>query len=272
MSSNDNHPGGAIRIASAGHAIFAVTLIGLGALGLVKGDFDATWPSVPKSVPGRELLAYVCALVYLGSGLGLLWQRTAALASRVLLGFLLIWLLVGALPPVFYLHPTLLAAWGFGKTAMLVAAAWVFYVWLAGDRDRQHLRYVTGDNGLRIARVLCGLALIPFGLAHFVYLKETVVLIPGWLGPPAFWAYLTGGAFVAAGLATLTGVCARLAATLLVAQLAGFTLLVWLPRVATGDLSPFQWGELVVTVALMAAAWVVADSYRGRPWLARVGP
>jgi hypothetical protein len=259
----------AMHIASVGHAVFAVTLIGLGILGLIKGDFGPTWPPLPKGTPAplREALVYVCALVYLGSGIGLLWRRTAAVASRLLLGYLLVWLLLLRMPQVFYLHPTLLAAWGFGQTAVIVAGAWVLYVWFVGDRDAQRLRFATGENGLRIARVLCGLALIPFGLAHFVFLKETVVLVPGWLGSSAFWAYFTGGAFIAAGLAILSGVWARLAATLLVLQLGAFALLVWLPRVVTGNLSAFQWGEVVTTVVLMAAAWVVADSYRGKAWL-----
>jgi len=47
-----------------------------------------------------------------------------------------------------------------------------------------------------------------------------------------------------------------------------FGLLVWFPIVATTFLTPFQWGEVVITIALTAAGWVVADSYRDTPWLA----
>lgn len=252
-----------MRIGRLSHAVFAATLIAIGIMGLVKGDFDATWPPVAKGVPAREVLAYLCSFVYLLCGLGLLWQRTAAVASRVLLAYVLAWLLFVRVPQVFLLRPTLLAFWGFGETAVIVAGAWVLYVCFAGDRDRQRLGFATGDNGLRIARALYGVALIPFGLAHFVYLKQTTVLIPGWLPGPTAWAYLTGGAFVVAGLAILAGVYARLAAALSTLQLFLFLLLVWVPRLAAGSLSAFQQGEVVVGVVLTASAWVVADSYRG---------
>ena len=265
MNSNSAE-GRGIRIASAGHAFFAAVMIWLGVMGLGKGAFVQIWEPVPRWVPMRELLAYLCAVISLGSGLGLIWRRTAAVAARVIFASLMVWLLVLRLPNLFFETPVVLVAWTFGSTAVMAAAAWVLYVWFAGERDRQRLGLglglLTGDTGVRMARALFGLSLIPFGLAHFMYLDATTVLIPHWLPWHAAWAYLTGATFIAAGLAVTVGVLGRLAAVLSTLQMGLFSLIVWVPRAWKGGLDDFQRGEFVATWALTAGAWVVADSYR----------
>src|SRR5712664_629646 len=198
----------ALGVASWGHAFFAATMVGLGILGLAQGDFTPTWTGLPKSVPAREVVAYLCALILLVSGIGLLWQRTAVVASRLLLTSFLVWLLLFRVPLIFRAPTATVAWWASGDTAVMAAAAWVLYAWFASDWDRQRFSFASGDKGLRIARVLYGLGLIPFGVAHFTYLERTVGMVPGWLPWHLGWAYFTGGSLVAAGVAIGFGVLA----------------------------------------------------------------
>jgi uncharacterized membrane protein YphA (DoxX/SURF4 family) len=260
-----------MRVISVGHAVFAATLIALGILGLIQGDFAATWQGIPKGLPAREALAYLCAVVPLACGIGLFWRRAAVVASRVLLVYLVLALLLLRLPEVFP-APAVLGSWyGFVETAVYVAAAWVLYAWFATGRDRRWLHFATGNSGLRIARVLFGAALIFFGASHFVYVNLTTPLVPGWLPAHPFWAYFFGCTYIAAGVAILVGVLARPAAALAAVQMGIFTLVVWVPMLAAGHMHSItgsSWREFVASWTLTAAGWVVADSCRGIPWLA----
>jgi uncharacterized membrane protein len=257
-----------MRIASVGHAVFAATMIALGILGLAQGDFAPIWQPVPPGLPAREALAYLCGAVSLASGIGLLFPRAAAATSRVLFVYLLLWLLLFKMRFIL-LAPLVEGSYqSCGETAVIVAGAWVLYAWFATDSDRKNLGFAIGDKGVRIARVLYGLAMIAFGLSHFAYLNMTAPLVPGWLRAPVFWAYFTGCTFLAAGAAVLVGVYARLAAALSALQIGLFTLLVWVPVLAAGHVSAGQWGEFVVSWTITTGAWLVAESYRGLPWLA----
>jgi len=256
----------AIHIASFGHVLFAVTMIALGIMGLIRGNFVPIWTGVPKAFPARVLLAYLCAVISLGSGVGLLWSRAAGFAARALLAYLVAWMLLFRVPLIVRDPASNGAWWVCGETAVMIAGAWVLAIRFAGDRGGQGPGFVVGAKALAIARGLYGFGLIVFGVAHFTFLERTVSMVPSWLPWHLGWAYVTGAALIAAGVATGVGVWARLAAMLSAWELSLFTLLVWVPLIVVGP-NADQFDEFVDSCALTAVAWLVAESYRSGPLL-----
>jgi len=234
-----------MRITGAGHLLFASTLIALGLLGLIQGDFTALWQPVPQDFPLRAPLAYLCAIICLAGGAGLLHERVDILAAQLLSATFLLWILFLKLPAILR-APTSTDAWeNCAETAVIASAALVLL------------------GRLAVARIFYGMGMVIFGLAHFAYLKETASLVPAWLPAPTVWAGFTGAAYVAAGLSILSGVQARLAAMLSAVQMGLFTLLVWIPIIASpGPKTAFQWSETMLSWVLTLAGWVMADSYR----------
>ncbi len=244
--------------------VFAATMIALGVIGFIKGDFAPIWQPSPESILARELLVYLCAFVSLAGGVGLLFRRAAPIAARLLLIYFLSWLLLFRLSKFFRALASQDSWSGWAETATITAGAWILYIWFATDWDTRHFRLATGGTGLRIARIAYGVALIIFGVAHFNYLKETATLVPDWLPWHLFWAFFFGCTFVASGLAVLIGVCARLATAMAALQLGIFTLFVWVPVIMKHP-DAFQWSEFLISVAATAGAWMLANSYRQLP-------
>ena len=253
------------RVPSLGQIVFALTMIWLGLLGLERAYLPPAWAGVPDSFPGHAVVAYLCATISLVSGLGLLSRRTTLPASALLLATYLLWFLVVRVSHIFTAPTALDTWWGFGDTFVMGSAPLILYAGAAGPAGRWSFPPFLGARGVRIARCAYGIAMIPFGIAHFLYLKETAALVPSYLPWHTAIAFGTGCAFLAAGVAMLTGVYARLAATLSFVQMAGFTILCWVPVVIAGP-NAGQWAEFINSVALTAAAWVMAESYRGIPW------
>jgi len=246
-----------MRIIGFGQVLFALAVAGLGLLSLGSGDFALNWQPVPAWLPQREALAYASGAILLIGGLAVLVKPTARLAGLVLTINFLVWLVLLQIPRV-------VAGWshagswlGFGETSVLVAGAGAI---LASLQDAK--------VGLRLVRLLFGVALPLIGLSHFVYLKETVALVPVYIPGPDALAYFTGAAHIAAGFAVLFSLLPRLAATLEAAMMGFFALLVWAPRVAVHPTNRFEWTALLISIALSAGAQAVAESYSDQPWLA----
>src|SRR3984893_7091879 len=226
---------------------------------LVYGDFALVWQPVAPWIPGRTVLAYGSGLIMLLGGVGLLLRATAAWSARILFPYLIVWLLLKV--PALLVAPQMEAVWlGFGELAVLLAGGWVLFAKLAGLREGSPLTFVTGENSIRLARTLFAVSLLPIGLSHIVYVKETAELVPAWLPYRVGWAYLTGAGQIACGLGVLFSIFPRVAAMTEAGMISLFTLLVWVPAVRAALRARLPWTAFFISWAIASAAWVVAQN------------
>lgn len=123
------------------------------------------------------------------------------------------------------------------------------------------LSFVTGEKGIRMARILFAISLIPIGLSHMVYVKDTAQLVPAWLPSRLGWAYVTGVGQMACGVGVLFSIFPRTAAATEAGMLSIFTLLVWVPAIVGAPKARLSWTAFFISWAITAAAWVVASNF-----------
>jgi uncharacterized membrane protein len=248
--------GGAVslRQVGLGRLFFAVSFAAIGAISLVARDFLLSQQPVPPGIPWRETLACVSAALLLASGIGLLVPATARRSALILTAFIALWVLVLELPRALA-HPLLEANWlGVGEDSSMVGGGWLIYCAVAGRTD----------GSVRIARILFGIALVPIGISHFVYLQGAATLIPTFMPLRVPLTALSGAGHIAAGLAIACGVVPRLAAIMETIMESLFTIICWLSAVIVAPANREDWVNLCISTALTAAACAVAQSYGRR--------
>jgi uncharacterized membrane protein YphA (DoxX/SURF4 family) len=242
-----------------GRRVYGLAAIALGLIGLVWDDFALVWQPVPAGLPGRAMLAYAVAAALVLAGAALNLKRSEAFGAAVLtILYALCVLLLHA--PRAAAHPMVVAVWG-GIAEQLALTAGGLVAFAASAR-------IGAPSAARLSRVgilAFGVCLVVFGLMHFFYVGPTAAMVPKWLpAGQAFWAYATGAAHIAAGLAILSGVLARLASVLVTAMFVGFGVLVHAPLLLADAASHLNWTSNAINLALVGAAWVVADALAKR--------
>ncbi len=238
-----------------GWRVYGLGVMALGLTSLAFREFDPGQP-VPEHFPFRTVLSYAAGVLVVAAAAAVELRRTVAwggAALAVYFGLFVVFLLDG--------HQLLthFAEYGiYEQIAMPLAIALgglILYAANAGINATQSARLT------RLCQLVFGVCVLIWGGAHFVYMNMTAPLVPKWLPPSqVFWGYVTGVCFIAAGLAVLTGVKARLAATLLTVMIACFGLLANDRILLTGLSSHFNWSESALNLTLVGVAWVVADS------------
>ena len=208
------------------------------------------WQPVPDGFPLRTPLAILSGAVLIAGGGGLLlpkWERQAALLLALNYGFWTIvlhgWRVLG--------DPGVLIEWnGIAEIGFVTCGAHRFVRVNRTCARRDAAQVGAADGGCLRSHVRLRV--------HFHYLDGTASFVPAWIPPNThFWAAACGAGYLAAGLALLSGVQARLAATLTCLMMACFVVLLHLPRVIAHPELRVEWIMIAVSSSLTGAAWLV---------------
>ena len=259
-----------MRIVGLTQGLFALAFASLAILSLSYGNFVPLGQPFPAWLPWRQGWVYGSALLALAAGVGLCFPRTAVVGAGAICAYETVWALICAI--LIPANPASVGTWyPFCEALTPLAAAWILFTILRWQPVGSQLP-IASQRRVRVAQVLFGLTCAFYGWSHLAYADYTAGMVPNWLPGRLGFAYFTGAGHIAAGVGIIIGILPRLAATLEAIMMSLFGLLVWVPsffahpRPNWATPPQNQWSELVVTLVLAAAAWVVVTSLRNRSW------
>jgi len=230
-------------------ALYASGAILLGIVTIYFGDFAMQWQPVPKGIGMHQPLVWLSGALLVIGGAAILsrkWERAGALLLTVFYGF---WVVALHLP-IAFASAGHIGAWNGPAESLLMTTGGLALLSASAGPMRITMALT--------ARLLAGVCALVFGLAHFNYIDFTASMVPAWIPPSqVFWAWATGAGHFAAGVALVSGIQSRLAATLLAGMMASFVVLLHIPRVIANPEQHVEWIMLAVSSSLTGSVWLV---------------
>jgi uncharacterized membrane protein len=243
---------------AAGRTIFGLGILGLGLQHLLLTDFPAGLEPVPDWVTGRALWASVVGCLLMITGICIVANRRARLASVALATMLVAGTMLLHLPELI-VNPASGGKWVSAFELLALAASALALAALSRREPRLSGRWNALVDRMTVPGIaLLGLSSIVFGTVHFLYAQAVAGLIPGWIPGALAWTYAIGAARIAAGLSLVTRVKAQITATLLTLMYGTWVLIVHIPRVVSSVTDASEWTLLVLAVAFCGGACLVA--------------
>ena len=206
-------------LTTAGRIFYALAILGFGVQYALYGHLRRGLPLCPIWLHPNTILAYALAALCIASGLALLttW-RTTTISLILGLAFL-------GTAALYLMHVNYVAYDGDGRTLFLeclslAASALILHGLSSGSRYT-----------LMPGRLFFAVAMIVFGIQHFLYVRFLSTLVPHYLPGHHLWVIGTGLALIAAGLSIATTIEDRYASYGLFVLFFGWLVLLHIPRI-----------------------------------------
>ncbi len=237
---------------------FAVVALAIENAWCAHGSYASLGPNshsmpVLPFMPAIPWLVVPFAMLWVGCGVGLLTQRWLRASAYTLGVTYIFWTLVHVLPKYIALpgdmglRTVVLEPLSLACIAILLPGPASTPKWLA-----------------LICRIVIAIAMIVFGVDHFLGLVFIGSLIPNWIPLHLFWVAFFGVVFIACGVGIGLGILERWSWIGLGAMYGLWVLTLHIPRTLgfygiPGAISdPNEWSSLFIAIALWGGSWAMA--------------
>jgi len=246
-----------------GSIFFAVSIASFGVQNILWARHgDPVLPMIPW-LPGMPFLAYLTGIAFLAAGICMAFHVRAREAA-VLLGILFLVFEIFLQIPRAIEQPLDIGLRTLVFEDFTLCASALMLAGILATDNRDSGIWKDAKTGLiQAGRFLFAASAIVFGISHFLIPKFIASLIPAWIpGSGLFWAYLTGIAFVAAGLSFATQWLSRWAGAMLGVMFLLWFLVLHLPRVMSYPRShdPDEWSSAFIALGICGGAWIAATA------------
>ena len=239
-----------------GRWIFSFAIVALGAENIVRAHDAHSIPALPF-LPPIPWLAILFGTLWIACGVGLLIERWLRPAAYTLGATYIFWTLVHVVPQYIAnpgdmgLRTIVFEPLSLACVALLLPGPSGAPKWLA-----------------RTCRIAVAIAMIVFGVDHFLGLVFIASLLPGWIPWHIFWVAFFGVAFIAAGVGIGFGLFEDWSWAGLGLMFALWVVTLHIPRTlglyhipgATTD--PDEWSSLFIAIGLWGGPWALAKKLK----------
>lgn len=250
----------------SGRWIFSLAIVALGVENIVCacGWFPAPGPSshsmpVLPFMPAIPWLVILFSLLWVACGVGLLIQRWLRPAAYTLGATYIFWTLVHVLPQYIAapgnmgLRTIVFEPLSLACIALLLPGPAATPKWLSIS-----------------CRAVIAIAMIVFGVDHFIGIVFIGSLIPNWIPLHEPWVAIFGVIFIAAGIGIGSGVLERWSWIAIGTMFAIWVITLHVPRtlgfysIPGAITDPNEWSSLFIAVGLWGGPWAMAAKSSGQ--------
>ena len=240
--------------ADTGRIFYGSAIAVLGGLTIYYRDFPYMLiPPKHSSIPGLTIIATIFGALLLLAGVCIVFAKkiefiSLLLGTVLLLIFCFYYVPYQLMSAARYMH---FGNWeNAAKELALAGGAFVMAGYFQEKKENTLIRYLR--KLIPTGSILFPVAIISFGIDHFLFASEAADYVPSWVPWHLFWIYFCGVALLGSGLAILLKIKPALAAALLGIMILTWFIVLHIPRIIA---SPVAYMGSEITSAFIALAY-----------------